>query len=108
MPIPGFQAIALTEPGGTVTPVAFNTSLTGFLAMDNAIVAQLISASHRRGALLGIVNLSNSLPAIITPLMALVAIQVASGTSTFASLLWAAVTCCLLADGLVAGIRTVR
>lgn len=87
---------------------AFSAGLAGFLALDNAIVAQLIATSDRKGALLGIVNLTNTLPAIVTPLLALFAIQVASATGTFASLLWAAVASTLLAAGLVTGMRTVR
>lgn len=51
----------------------FQVGLAAFLSIDTALVAQLVSGHARRGALLGIMNLSNTLPAVIAPAIALLA-----------------------------------
>ncbi|MEO0906087.1 MAG: MFS transporter [Pseudomonadota bacterium] len=52
----------------------FQVGLAAFLAIDTALVAQLVAGNRRRGLLLGVMNLSNTLPAIIAPTVALVAL----------------------------------
>jgi MFS family permease len=52
----------------------FAMGLAGFLAVDGAMVAQLIAASRRRATLLGIMNLTNTLPAVFAPVITLVMI----------------------------------
>ena len=52
----------------------FAIGLAGFLAVDSALVAQLISASARRATLLGVMNLTNTLPGILAPLVTLAVI----------------------------------
>jgi sugar phosphate permease len=59
--------------------VLFQIGLTAFLSVDSALVAQLLSRSARRGELLGLMNLTNTIPAIAVPAVALGA---ASGTAT--------------------------
>lgn len=54
----------------------FQLALSGFLAIDLALVAQLIGASQRRGALLGLMNLANTIPAVAAPAIALASLQV--------------------------------
>ena len=49
----------------------FGVGLAGFLAVDGAMVAQLIAGSRRRATLLGIMNLTNTLPAVLAPLITL-------------------------------------
>jgi len=48
--------------------------LSGFLSVETAMVAQLVGGSPRRGFLLGIMNLSNTLPSVIAPSIALLAL----------------------------------
>ncbi|WP_343344150.1 MFS transporter [Sphingomicrobium sp. XHP0239] len=49
----------------------FTAALTAFLSIDSALVAQLVGDRPQRGALLGLMNLTNTLPAVIAPLAAL-------------------------------------
>lgn len=48
----------------------FQFGLCAYLAVDMAWVAALVARSPRRGAILGIMNLSNTIPALIAPLFA--------------------------------------
>lgn len=48
--------------------------LSAFLSVDTALVAQLVGGSSRRGLLLGLMNLSNTLPSVIAPSIALLAL----------------------------------
>lgn len=43
----------------------FQLALAAFLAIDAALVAQLVGDSPRRGVLLGVMNLANTLPAVL-------------------------------------------
>ena len=51
--------------------VLFNAGLTTFLSADSALVAQLLGHHPRRGEYLGYMNLTNTLPAIVVPALAL-------------------------------------
>lgn len=51
--------------------VGFQAGLIAFLSIDTALVAQLLSAHSRRGELLGYMNLTNTLPNIAVPGIAL-------------------------------------
>lgn len=55
--------------------VIFQVGLSTFLSIDTALVAQLVSGNRNRGALLGVMNLTNTLPSIIAPGLALLAWQ---------------------------------
>jgi MFS family permease len=48
----------------------FQLALSAFLAINFALAAQLLGASERRGALLGVLNLANTLPAVLAPAIA--------------------------------------
>ncbi len=50
----------------------FAVGLTGFLTIDGAVVAELVGREGNRGVQLGIMNLTNTLPALLVPLLALV------------------------------------
>ncbi|MEP7315063.1 MAG: MFS transporter [Sphingomicrobium sp.] len=76
----GLLILAL-EPSSAMVLVAyvlFQVGLTAFLSVDSAMVAQLLSNSRRRGELLGLMNLTNTLPAIIVPAIAM---RAASGAA---------------------------
>ncbi len=51
--------------------IVFSAGLTAYLTIDAAIVTQLLARSASRGRTLGIMNLTNTLPAILTPALAL-------------------------------------
>lgn len=53
----------------TMAFAVFLTALTAFLALDSALIAELLRVSHRRGWALGWMNLTNTLPAIGAPLL---------------------------------------
>lgn len=76
----GLLILAL-EPSSAMVLVAyvlFQVGLTAFLSVNSALVAQLLSNSRRRGELLGLMNLTNTLPAIIVPALAM---RAASGAA---------------------------
>lgn len=50
---------------------SFQLALAAFLAIDAALVAQLVSGNPNRGSMLGIMNLSNTLPAVLAPAIAI-------------------------------------
>lgn len=50
----------------------FAVGLTGFLTIDGAVVAELVGREGNRGVQLGVMNLTNTLPALMVPLLALV------------------------------------
>jgi MFS family permease len=56
----------------------FSAGPMAFLALDHALVAQMLAGHPARGRWLGIMNLTNTLPAIATPVLTLLALQVAS------------------------------
>lgn len=56
----------------------FSIGLMTFLSVDSAMVAQMLSGHPSRGRLLGIMNLTNTLPSVATPLLTILALQLAS------------------------------
>ncbi len=61
--------------GFLVGYAAFHAGLTAFLSIDAALVAQLVSGNPRRGALLGLMNLTNTLPSVLVPALTLLALD---------------------------------
>jgi MFS family permease len=49
----------------------FQMGLATYLSVDTALVAQLVGHHARRGAILGVMNLTNTLPAILVPTLTL-------------------------------------
>lgn len=85
----------------------FSAGLAAFLALDSALIAQMLGANPARGRWLGIMNLTNTLPAIVTPMLTLLALQVASDNAIII-LLGLAATGNLVAATLILGIRSLR
>lgn len=86
----------------------FQIGLAAFLSIDTALVAELIEGRKRRGLILGLMNLSNTLPAIIAPLIALLAFgtdAIAGALGVIFAVLGVAAG---IAGGLVMLIRNVR
>ncbi|MBW0143826.1 MFS transporter [Sphingomicrobium clamense] len=86
----------------------FTAALTAFLSVDSALVAQLLAGHHRRGAMLGVMNLTNTLPAIIAPSVALLLAAVSFEAATLRMMLGAAAAGATIAAIAIAGIRSVR
>jgi MFS family permease len=84
----------------------FHVALIAYLALDTALVAQILDRAARPGEVLGYMNLANTLPSIAVPSLVL---ALSGGT---AEALWptgfgATAVCCVLAAVLVARIRAV-
>lgn len=86
----------------------FTTALTAFLSVDSALVAQLVSGHSRRATFLGLMNLTNTLPAIIAPSFALFLASLDLGGETLRILLAMAAGGALLSAVSVGAIRSVR
>ncbi len=69
----GTLAIGPAWPGIVAGYLAFHVGLTAFIAVDYAMVSQLLGPSARRGELLGYMNLTNTVPAILVPGVGLLA-----------------------------------
>jgi MFS family permease len=104
-------AILGSDPGWVVFLAAyalFHAGLAGFLAIDTALVAEMVTANGRRAALLGIMNLTNTLPSVLAPGIALIVLRY---NPQVGSLFWALTMCafgCALAALAVLCIRGVR
>ncbi len=73
----GLLAMAATPywPVVVAAFILFHVGLTAFLSVDSAMVTQLLSAHERRGELLGFMNLTNTIPSILVPALALVSVR---------------------------------
>lgn len=83
----------------------FIAALTAFLSIDAAMVAQMVGGEPRRGALLGLMNLTNTLPSVAAPILTLVYGGMSLSSRLFEALLLTTAAAALLAAGLVALIR---
>lgn len=86
----------------------FHVGLTAFLSIDTALVAQLVSASPRRGTLLGIMNLTNTVPAVIAPASALLVLEQGAAVPMLAAIFAASAFAAVVASVLVLLITSVR
>lgn len=82
--------------------------LSGFLSIETALVAQLVGSSARRGLLLGVMNLSNTLPSIIAPSIALLALAEQDFADALSTLFASFALAAIVAGCLVLFIRRVR
>ena len=85
----------------------FTAALTAFLSVDSAMVAQLVADRPRRGALLGLMNLTNTLPAVIAPVAALTLSGGMAGGDSLRGLLAVAGLASALAGVFIARIRSI-
>lgn len=86
----------------------FHTGLASFLAIDTALVAQLIADHPRRAALLGVMNLTNTLPSILIPGLTLIVLHYAPHGADIAQAFTLTALGCALAAAAVLSIRSVR
>ena len=84
------------------------TALAAYLSVDTALIAQLVSGHPRRGLLLGVMNLSNTLPSVIAPVIALFAFNENAVASILPTLFGGLACAAFLAGILVLGIRSVE
>lgn len=86
----------------------FHAALASFLSLDTALVAQIVSGNKHRGALLGVMNLTNTLPSIIAPIAALLAIQNGGLGQALPQLVLLSAGTALAAALIIPAIRSVR
>ncbi|ANU07349.1 MFS transporter [Paraurantiacibacter namhicola] len=104
--------LAMGQGGGwLVLAVAyplFGGFLAAFLAIDAALVGQLLTGHPSRGTLLGVMNLTNTLPGVMIPAFALVLLDGSSIAAAFDTLLLGVAIAAALAGILVLAIRSQR
>lgn len=83
----------------------FVAALTAFLSIDSAMVAQMLGGEPRRGAMLGLMNLTNTLPSIAAPALTLTYGRLGLSSNLFEALLLTTTAGALVAAGLIAMIR---
>lgn len=106
----GAMALVLVQAGSSWVLLAgyalFQVALIVYLALDTALVAQLLGESRRPGEMLGYLNLANTLPSILVPSLVL-ALSHGSTEAIWTPGYMGTALCCVVAAGLVAGIRAV-
>jgi MFS family permease len=106
----GALALALVQAGGPALVLAgyglFQVGLIAYLALDTAVVAQILDRSARPGEVLGYMNLANTLPSIVVPAIVL-ALSGGAGEAPWTPGFAGTAVCCLLAAALVARMRAV-
>lgn len=93
-PSPPVAAIAFT---------LFQLALAVYLGTDTAWVARLLAPHPARGALLGLMNLTNTLPSIVAPLMALQALGAGASNAAMLEMVYGACALAALVAAMVAG-----
>ena len=86
----------------------FHAALAGFLALDTALVAEMLAAHPRRAALLGVMNLTNTVPAVLAPGIALFVLERDPMVTALAETLTICAIGCGIAALAVVCIRSVR
>lgn len=87
--------------------ILLQAALAAYLSVDTALFAQLVSGHPRRGLLLGAMNLSNTLPSVIVPAIALIAFGGNGTASILVAMFWGFALAALGAGALVLLIRGV-
>lgn len=77
--------------------IAFQLGLSAYLAIDSALVAGLASPHPKRGMILGAMNLANTLPAILAPIIALQILHPDDGTMAYQAIYTVCGTALLMA-----------
>ena len=83
----------------------FVAALTAFLSIDAAMVAQMLGSEPRRGALLGLMNLTNTLPSVIAPALTLAYGGLMLSSDLFEALLLTTTAAAAIAAVLIAMVR---
>lgn len=97
----------LSWPIMVVSYGAFQAALTAYLAIDTALVAQLLGKHPRRGTVQGLMNLTNTLPAICVPMLALLSNTQTPDLVTLSRLIIASALAPVIAASLVGWIRSI-
>jgi MFS family permease len=95
-----------SSPGSSLLAFAlFQLALSAYLTVDSAWVAGLVAGNERRGFVLGLMNLTNTLPAILAPTLTLAALKPGQLAPILESIYLACAVAAVLAAMLVASLR---
>ncbi len=86
----------------------FHLGIAAFLAVDSALVAQLVRGNRHRGTYLGILNLTNTFPGIVGPVLTLAALAELSDAGALQSIFMLASVLALIASVLIFRVRSVQ
>lgn len=86
----------------------FHAALAGFLALDTALVAEMLATHPRRAALLGVMNLTNTVPGVLASGIALFVLERDPLVAALAEALTLCAIGCGVAALAVVCIRSVR
>ncbi|WP_249698872.1 MFS transporter [Altererythrobacter sp. KTW20L] len=105
--------VLLSQAGGGTTLLLggyclFYVGLSVFTSIDTAMVAQIVSGHRHRGTLLGVLNLTNTLPSAIAPALALLAFQPGALAPVLGQLFLGCAVLALMAGGAILFVRSVR
>jgi MFS family permease len=89
----------------TAAYVLFHLSLAAFFAVESAFSAEMIALSSTRGRLLGYMNLANTLPAILTAILALQTSRQTLLGAAMPLVLLGCASACVIAAALCAAMR---
>ena len=87
---------------------AFQAGLAAFSSVDTALIGQLVAGRANRGALLGIMNLTNTVPSALAPALTLVAVQQGALQDVLGALFLGCAGLALAAGLAILAIRSVR
>lgn len=86
----------------------FHLGIATFLAVDAALVAQLLRGNRNRGTYLGILNLTNTLPGVVGPILTLAALAEMSDMGALRAIFMVACVFALIASLLIFRVRSIR
>lgn len=87
---------------------AFHLGLMAFLTVDSALVATLLRGNRKRGTFLGVMNLTNTFPAVLGPVLTLAALGELSDTGALKVIISVAAVLALAASLLIVRVRSIR
>lgn len=87
---------------------AFQAGLAAFSSVDTALIGQLVAGRANRGALLGVMNLTNTVPSAMAPVLTLLAVQQGTLQDVLGTLFLACAGLALVAGLAILRIRSVR
>jgi MFS family permease len=91
-----------------VSYTLFAAGLAGFLTSDSALVAQLVAKDRRPATLMGVMNLTNTLPAVLAPAIGLMGHNGTSAGQQILSLLYLSSGAAIVAAFCMLSIKSVR
>lgn len=87
---------------------AFQAGLAAFSSVDTALIGQLVAGRGNRGVLLGVMNLTNTVPSAMAPVLTLLAVRQGTLQDVLGTLFLACAALALVAGLAILRIKSVR